>query len=333
MIIAFPTKPSKHGGPGSFQQRFEYQLSLRGHQVVYPEDRTRPDVVMVLGGTRKIAWLLSLKAKGVPVIFRLGGISWLFKFKLPSGMRRIKTTLRLRLIPIYQRFLASGIIYQSEFSKEWLLKLNQSAHSKNSIIIYNGIDLDEFKPVKDNTGKISLLCVEGNIDYTPYAIDLLNYLQENLIEKSDFHSLILYGGFEKNANKSLLHPKIDYRGVVSKEELPSIYRNAVYLSLDVNAACPNTVIEALACGAPVVAFDTGSLNELVPPDAGILVPYGSDPWKLAYPDVDALAEAILRIKDNYAWYSANARKIAEERFSIEDMAEKYLEVINELIKD
>lgn len=73
-------------------------------------------------------------------------------------------------------------------------------------------------------------------------------------------------------------------------------KNKIYLSLDINPACPNTVIEALSSGAPVVGFNTGALNELVISDSGVVVPYGSDPWNLEYPDVKSLAKAILKIK-------------------------------------
>lgn len=43
-----------------------------------------------------------------------------------------------------------------------------------------------------------------------------------------------------------------------RENVNDAMFGSIYLSLDINPACPNTVIEALACGAPVVAFDTGS---------------------------------------------------------------------------
>lgn len=327
MIIAFPSKPSKQGGPGSFQSKFEKYIKEIGWQVVYPEDNIIPDLIMVLGGTKKILWLLKMKLKGVKIYFRLAGINWLYKIKEVPIARRLYLDFQILLTPLIQKIFADGIIYQSEFSKEWLIKLRQSAKLKNNVIIYNGVDTDEFKPAETNIDEISLLCVEGNIDYSPYAIELLNQLQEKLIQQSDFKSLILYGNFEKPESKNKLHPKIDYRGFVERKDISKIYRNAVYLSLDVNASCPNAVIEALSSGIPVIGFDTGALKELVPEEAGEIVPYGGDPWKLDFPDVDVLIEAAKKILNNYEYYSQNARMIAEERFNLEKMVRSYLRFI------
>ena len=46
-------------------------------------------------------------------------------------------------------------------------------------------------------------------------------------------------------------------------------------------------MEALACGMPVVSFDTGALPELVTQDAGRVVAYGADAWRLEPPDIAA----------------------------------------------
>jgi glycosyltransferase involved in cell wall biosynthesis len=68
---------------------------------------------------------------------------------------------------------------------------------------------------------------------------------------------------------------IVWAGLQPAERIPELDRSAHLLySADLNAACPNSVIEALACGLPVLAFDTGALQELVVGDAGRVVPYG-----------------------------------------------------------
>lgn len=326
MIIGFASKSRNQGGPGSFQNTFECYLKKIGWTVVYPENKIVPDIMLILGGTRKLLWLFKMKCKGTKIFFRLGGINWLYKYKQIYSTKRLFLNLKVLLTPLLQKYFAEGIIYQSMFSKECLIKLHQSAKIERNTIIYNGIDIDEFKPFREiNDHGISLLCVEGNIDYSPYAIELLNQLQEKLIRNSDYKSLILYGNFENPENKKKLHPEIEYKGFVDRKKISRIYKNSVYLSLDVNPACPNTVIEALASGIPVIGFDTGALKELVPPEAGEIVPYGGDPWKLEPPNVHDLINAAEKVLMNWKYYSENARKIAEERYNIENTTQKYID--------
>jgi glycosyltransferase involved in cell wall biosynthesis len=106
---------------------------------------------------------------------------------------------------------------------------------------------------------------------------------------------------------------------------------SVYLSLDINPACPNTVAEALACGAPVVAFDTGALPELVDENCGKIVAYGSNPWDLEYPNVESLEQAIKEVFKNYNHYATNAFQKATQDYSLDLMFEKYNKVVKSII--
>jgi glycosyltransferase involved in cell wall biosynthesis len=90
------------------------------------------------------------------------------------------------------------------------------------------------------------------------------------------------------------------------------------------------VIEALACGLPVIAFDTGALPEIVLGDSGLVVPYAGDPWKLETPDVKALAQAALTVLADQPRFRAGARQRAEAAFGLDQMVEKYLDM---LLKD
>ena len=324
--IIFPHRPGS-GGPGSFQKRFQDELIKNNYSYNYSFDDSKKNVVFIVGGTKRIFWLLWLKFHRVRIIYRLDGISWLHKHK--RGKKNLRTFINGEInnyiTKIIHCFFADYIVYQSEFSKNWWEREGWT-RKKNFSIIINGVDLDLLNNNKAHS-KAKLVFMEGHLDYSPYAIDLIN----EVYLKCDI-DIIVFGGFSSKEERFKLSNGIDFRGVVKKENLTEVFSNNIYLSLDINPACPNTVIEALACSTPIVAFDTGSLSELVKSDCGVLVPYGSDPWELNKPDIDGLIKGIIKIKENYEYYSVNARKSAEQYFSVKDMAQKYQEIINHIIK-
>ena len=80
-----------------------------------------------------------------------------------------------------------------------------------------------------------------------------------------------------------------------------------------------------------MAFDTGALPELVSADAGLLVDYGGDPWKLEAPDIDGLARAAQEILEDQSRFRAAARKRAEQAFGLQRMIDGYLALIEEAL--
>jgi len=121
---------------------------------------------------------------------------------------------------------------------------------------------------------------------------------------------------------------LQFAGLVPREQIPALDRSAHLLyAADINAACPNSVVEALACGLPVVSFATGALPELVTGDAGRIVPYGGDPWQLHPPDLDALARAAAEVLADQARFRAGARRRAEEALGLDPMVDAYLDVL------
>lgn len=326
ITVGFPHPPG-HGGPGSFQNRFEQALIQAGYEITYAVERCKPDIIFVVGGTKRIVWLLTMKFSGVPIIHRLDGLSWLHR------QQDLKAFLHGEwgnfLFKFIHSFLATHVVYQSEFVKNWWDKSGWRKPSSFSII-NNGVDLKYFRPNSGLSAPIDLLCVEGTLDYSPYAIELLNYLQVKLIAKSDYKSLVLFGGFQDMRNRERLHPDIDYRGKVAREQLPAIYRDAVYLSLDVNAACPNTVVEALACGLPVVGYDTGALKELVG-EAGEVVDYGGNPWKRETPDFNALKKGLIMALDNYEKLSEKSKVLSIKKYSFDKVMMSFSDLLNKVL--
>ncbi len=91
-----------------------------------------------------------------------------------------------------------------------------------------------------------------------------------------------------------LGDRVRVRGFVDHDELPATYRSFDVLavpSLDrpnVREQFGRVIVEAMACGTPVVASDVGAFGE-VADDAALVVPEG---------DAAALAEAIGRLRDD-----------------------------------
>ena len=99
-----------------------------------------------------------------------------------------------------------------------------------------------------------------------------------------------------------------------------------------NDPCPATVVEALACGVPVVYSASGGVPELVGGDAGIGIP-AEESWdRDLTPDPVAMADAVVRVADDHARFSAAARARAVERFDLRPWLRRHRDVFEGLLR-
>ena len=153
---------------------------------------------------------------------------------------------------------------------QWLTNLaKQSFLKKNTIItINNGIDTEIFKPTYDdevldkygiNKNKKSILCVASTWDKRKGledAIELVNYLLEDI-------QLIIVGinkkQIENISEKVVCIPRTD-----NVHELATLYTFAtLFFNPTYEDNYPTVNLEAIACGTPVVTYDTGGSTEIV----------------------------------------------------------------------
>ena len=175
MTIMFPHPPGA-GGPGSFQVRFERELKAKGYKIAYKGNDLIPDIIFVVGGTKKVIWLALMRLKRVPVLYRLDGIGWLHKKKKVSLKHFWLGEFRNILSKSIHGFLSSYIVYQSQFANDWWERSGWRKRNKKAII-HNGVIIPDkteiLEAVNQRTVK-RLVILEGVIDYSPYAIKLLN---------------------------------------------------------------------------------------------------------------------------------------------------------------
>jgi glycosyltransferase involved in cell wall biosynthesis len=339
------------GGMVSFRHKLSEGLRRRGVQVSNSLDDRPLDAVLVIGGTRQLVGLWRLRRAGIPVVQRLDGMNWLHRLSRPSGLSGWRHYLRAeygnRLLSIIRARLATRVVYQSQFSQDWWERVRGETPIP-SRVIYNGVDLDFYYARGERhlpPDRFRLLLVEGSLmggyeSGLAVAVELASGLNNCLQDAGSDRRLELavagrVPAILQEKWKTFVSGKSSRRGIdltwmglVEPERIPAIDRSAHLLySADLNAACPNSVIEALACGLPVVAFDTGALSELVRDRAGVLVPYGGDPWKLDPPDIPTLVAAAWNILQDLSPHQQAARQRAEAAFSLETMLDQYMQAM------
>ncbi|MFZ5887028.1 MAG: glycosyltransferase family 4 protein [Chloroflexota bacterium] len=319
-------------GVASFRLKFENGLRARGVDVTY--DLSEPsDVILVLAGTRSLFSLRKAHSRGRRIVQRLDGINWVHRARW-AGMRY---TLRAIYgnwnLSFIRAHLADEVIYQSQFIRRWWEEWYRPARVPSSVIL-NGVDLTQYTPHglhERPSMHHRLLIVEGSLAGGLnaglfQAVELAARLSRKF--KIELHIAGQVDSRTKNRLENQTAFRIQFLGAVKREHIPWLMRSSHLLySAEVNPPCPNSVIEALACGLPVIGFDTGSLSELVQGGAGRLVPYGANPWKLETPDIPALAEAAEEVLRENEKFRQAARAEAERRLGLEQMVEQYLKVL------
>lgn len=156
-------------------------------------------------------------------------------------------------------------------------------------VIHNGIDLEVFKPLPSDfrqkhglENKFVILAVSfGWSDRK--GLDVIIRLAEALPDSCR----IVLVGTDSTIEKLLPESILTIRRTQDQTELAQIYSAAdVLINPTREDNFPTVNIEALACGTPVVTFDTGGSSEMLDKTCGISVPTG---------DEDTFREAVLSL--------------------------------------
>jgi glycosyltransferase involved in cell wall biosynthesis len=330
--VAFARPPQEMGGPGTFQIRFEEQARAQGWPVQYADAASDPDIVLLITGTRRLRWLRRARKRGARLVLRLDGVLW--RHNLAGTSLRVRSLHGLRnLAAAYHRRGADAVVYQSEFLRQEWGRLFGNTKARE-FVIYNGTDLASFSPAPRpaNSGAPHLLCVEGTFFDDPPTRAVFGWIREQLAAGKLRQATFCGTSPSALSSAFAAEPRMRFLSHLPREQMPAVFAEAdVFLPLELNPPCPNSVIEALASGLPVIGYRTGALPELVGDDGGLLVDYlGGTPDSLTPPDTSVLSRALEGVSASLAEYRASARRRAERCFSASRMFELYADVFRGL---
>jgi glycosyltransferase involved in cell wall biosynthesis len=217
-----------------------------------------------------------------------------------------------KIVPVYKKY--NGHSYYVAIS-------NADRHPELDYIatIYHGIPLDEFT-FQENSGDYLLFF--GRIHHEKGTAEAIQ-----LAQRTGF-KLIIAGiiqdqaYFDQQVRPFLDGRQINYIGSVGPRERNKVLGGAYALLHLINFEEPFglSLVEAMACGTPVIAFPRGSIPEIISPGkTGILVT-----------NIDEAIEAVEKVK---TLNRSACRMAVEERFSQDRMVRDYLEVYHKILKE
>jgi len=201
--------------------------------------------------------------------------------------------------------------------------------SENNFIKYNSqvgnlfVDVGRFvnkKPIdlrKYDIGFVGRLSKEKGI---------LNFLKSLTLLDGNFRAILIGDGEEKdNVHRKVRLLKLTYIDWVKNRELPD-YLNEIKLLVipSYKEGLPNIILEAMACGTPVLATPVGGIPGVIKDgETGFIMENNSSKCiaenvmrALEHPDLEMIVE--------------NARALVEREFTYEAAVERYREILEEL---
>jgi glycosyltransferase involved in cell wall biosynthesis/MoaA/NifB/PqqE/SkfB family radical SAM enzyme len=206
------------------------------------------------------------------------------------------------------------------------------------VVIPNGFPLDIYKPASDSSenesskiGEKQKLILFG-ADYETdrkgfkYLVSALELLSKKIVDYKI--SLGVFGYFPADFKIPDNCTLINYGKISDENELAKIYGNAdVFVLPSLEDNLPNVVIEALACGAPVVGFNIGGVKEQVEHKVNGYLAHAKN--------VADLADGIhwVLFESNYRSLQNNSRSKVFREYSMEGQTTKYLNLYQNLVEN
>ena len=265
--------------------------------------------------------------KNISVVVSVSGLGFVFSDKGKFSFLRRTLISKLYKFALLNKKIT--VIFQNKEDRNTLLKITNLKKENTKLIYGSGVDLKTYSVKSDEkTPPIvlfasRLLISKGIIDF----IESSKYL-ENI-------RFVISGGFDFDnpdcVDKGLIEKMskqgyIEYWGYSEKMEEIINQSSIVVLPSYYGEGLPKILIEAAACGKPVITTDhPGCRDAIIENTTGLLVPIKS-PKSIA-----SAINYILANKEIKTSMGIHARLLAEKRYSIDHVIEQHLVIYRALI--
>lgn len=298
---------SSRSGPNTFAFRLADKLAKTGHTIADPDDY---DIALVfIEPSHKLL-------PGKPFVQRLDGI-WSKPdefFWRNDGIRKV-----------YEN--ASAVIFQSEFNKAQITKW--WGFPKQHQVIRNGIDLTVMKESLPGFVKLRqqyqtmFVCSANWHPQKRLKENIRYYLAQR--EKNHPNSCLIILG--SNPDCEIADPHVFYTGSLPHDQCLKLFVVADWMiHLAWGDHCPNSVVESLSQGTPVICSEVGGTKEIVRSNGIILAE--KNPYEFSLADYDHPPD----LPDDFGGLSPLPKLTIDPSYlDIDDVADRYASYFETLL--
>jgi len=212
---------------------------------------------------------------------------------------------------------------------------NRGVNVSSSYVISQACNTDQFQyaPKTENSKEAKKIVYVGRIAPKKGICDALNSIAE-LAMNFDPEIRFLVAGFgaykkelQLQINALGIDNNVEFLGFIKQTDLPRLYASCDILVLpSLSEGLPNVIMEAMACGLPVVATAVGGIPELLGVNRGFLVPPNNSEL-LAEKIKQVLRDENLRVNTIKC-----AREYIEREHSYSTVRHKYINMFDEIFE-